>query len=238
MGILMGCSSQGDQIQQQLMKGVNINELNDLLLTTYDSARASALFNVFVRNGTWQVPTLTIRRARPYLQELLDSVDPRLQYIPKSIFESWKPRNDGRQPSTPEAIAARKRVFQKELQLVGDMHKAGVRFLVGTDTPNPFCLPGFSLHDELALFVQAGFSPLEALQTATINPAQFWGIEKDLGTIEEGKIADMVLLDANPLQDIMNTRRIAAVVTRGKLVNRDEINAMLAKEAATIKEMR
>jgi imidazolonepropionase-like amidohydrolase len=118
------------------------------------------------------------------------------------------------------------------------MHKAGVRFLVGTDTPNPFCLPGFSLHDELALFVQAGFSPLEALQTATINPAQFWGIEKDLGTIEEGKIADMVLLDANPLQDIMNTRRIAAVVTRGKLVNRDEINAMLAKEAATIKEMR
>jgi hypothetical protein len=235
MGVLMGCSSKGEEIQQQLMKGENINNLSEVLVDTYDSSKASELFSHFLKNGTWQVPTLTIRRARPYLLELIQSNDPRLQYIPKDIADSWKPRNDARQPATPQVIAGRKRVFQKDLQVVGAMHRAGVSFLAGTDTPNPFCFPGFSIHDELALLVQAGFSPLEALQTATINPAKFWGLDKDLGTIEQGKFADMVLLSGNPLNDISNTKRIAAIIIRGKLIKRDEADAMLANEAASVR---
>ena len=91
------------------------------------------------------------------------------------------------------------------------MKKTGIKFLAGTDFDNHYLYPGFSLHDELQLFVAAGFSPLESLQTATINPANFLGTIDSLGTIEKGKIADMVLLDANPLTDIRNTQRINAV---------------------------
>lgn len=80
------------------------------------------------------------------------------------------------------------------MEIVGAMHRAGVKFLAGTDTPNPYVFPGFSLHDELALLVKAGFTPMEALQAATRNPAEYLGRLDSLGTIEESKIADLVLL--------------------------------------------
>jgi imidazolonepropionase-like amidohydrolase len=101
--------------------------------------------------------------------------------------------------------------------------------LAGTDVTNPFCFPGFSLHDELALLVQAGLTPLEALQSATRGPAEFLGKQQELGTVEAGKWADLVLLDADPLQDITNTRRIAGVVIAGKFLPKSVLDAMLAK---------
>jgi imidazolonepropionase-like amidohydrolase len=107
------------------------------------------------------------------------------------------------------------------------MHRAGVPILPGTDTPNPYCFPGFSLHDELQLLVEAGFSPLEALQSATRDAARFLGLEKLLGTIEMGKIADLVLLDANPLVEISNTKKIRAVISNGKLYNSDALEKIL-----------
>jgi imidazolonepropionase-like amidohydrolase len=114
------------------------------------------------------------------------------------------------------------------------MQKAGVQLLAGTDTGNPFCFPGFSLHEELALLVIAGLTPVEALRSATLNPARFLGLEKMLGTIEQGKVADLVLLDANPLEDVRNTQRINAVVSSGRLFDRNALNKMLAQaEAAT-----
>jgi len=112
------------------------------------------------------------------------------------------------------------------------MGRAGVKLLAGTDSPMPWCYLGFSLHDELALFVRAGLTPAEALRTATINPARFLGREKDLGTISKGKIADLVLLDANPLQDIRNTTRINAVVFNGRLFDRAALDRMLTNVEA------
>ena len=108
------------------------------------------------------------------------------------------------------------------------MHRVGVNLLAGTDTPNPYCFPGFSLHDELGFMVQAGLTPLKALQTATINPADFLGLSKTVGTIEKGKIADLVLLNANPLENIANTKRIAAVVSSGRLLDRKALDGLLA----------
>jgi len=109
------------------------------------------------------------------------------------------------------------------------MHHAGVQFLAGTDTPpGVYVFPGFSLHEELQRFVAAGFTPMEALQTATLNPARFLGIEDRLGTIEKGKLADLVLLDANPLEDIRNTQKIAGVVVDGRYLSRADLDKMLA----------
>lgn len=115
------------------------------------------------------------------------------------------------------------------------MHRAGVKILAGTDLGNPYVYPGFSLHDELALLVQAGLTPLEALQTATINPAKFVGKEKELGTIEKGKLADLVLLDANPLESIGNTRRINAVVVNGRYLPQETLRKLLLDVEAIAK---
>jgi len=231
-GILLYCSSKSDELKADLMTGINSNQLNDQMVDTYDSARASTLFTLFAKNETWQVPTLTIRHARPYLQELRAANDPRMKYMPKAIVNDWGPKLDMRQPTTPEALASRKRLFQKELETVGSMRRAGVKILAGTDTPNPFCFPGFSLHDELGFMVQAGMTPLEALQAATINPAEFLGLTKTLGTVQKGKIADLVLLDANPLENISNTKRIAAVVSAGRFLDRQALDGLLEGVAA------
>jgi imidazolonepropionase-like amidohydrolase len=120
---------------------------------------------------------------------------------------------------------------------VGALRRAGVGILAGTDVLNPYCFPGFSLHDELEWLVKAGLSPMEALQSATRNPALYLDRPKDLGTVERGKIADLVLLEADPLKDITNTRKIAAVVAGGKLLPKETLHKMFADaEAAANKK--
>jgi imidazolonepropionase-like amidohydrolase len=130
--------------------------------------------------------------------------------------------------------AAAKRNFTGGLELVGRMHRAGVAILAGSDSLNPYVYPGFSLHDELELLVNAGMSPLEALQCATLRAAQFIRQVDRRGTIETGKIADLVLFDRDPLADIRNTRSIRAVVLNGKLLERGALDKMLADEQALV----
>jgi imidazolonepropionase-like amidohydrolase len=123
------------------------------------------------------------------------------------------------------------------LQMVGALHRAGVPFLAGTDAaPGVYIMPGFSLHDELANFVEAGFTPMESLQTATSGPAKFLGTEGTSGAIAPGKVADLLLLSANPLDNIHNTRQITAVIANGRLFDRAALNRILqAVEAAAKK---
>jgi imidazolonepropionase-like amidohydrolase len=118
------------------------------------------------------------------------------------------------------------------------MHRASIPFLAGTDTAaGVYVFPGFSLHEELQLFVQAGFTPLEALQCATRNPAEYLGKLDEMGTVEKGKVADLVLLDANPLDDIANTQRIAGVVAAGRYLSRADLDQLLhSVEAAAAKQ--
>jgi len=119
--------------------------------------------------------------------------------------------------------------FEKKMKCVPIMHAAGVKLLAGTDTPNPYCFPGFSLHDELEWFVKAGLSPADALHTATINPAIYFSQEKNFGTVEIGKIASLVVLDKNPLEDIRNTTSIQMVILRGSIMDRKKLDEMLDK---------
>jgi imidazolonepropionase-like amidohydrolase len=116
-------------------------------------------------------------------------------------------------------VATERLWFKQYVDIVGGMHHAGVPILAGTDINNPWTYWGSSLHDELAMFVQAGFTPLEALQAATLQPARFLHATDTLGTLQPGKVSDLVVLDADPLLDINNTRRIHAVVIRGQLVD-------------------
>jgi imidazolonepropionase-like amidohydrolase len=198
-------------------------------LETYDDRRAGELFARFVKNETWQCPTLTVLRGKAYFGDENFMRDQRLKFIPPRIKERWSQRIANRNEAN---YANAKKVFQKELEIVGAMRKAGVQLLAGTDTGNPFCFPGFSIHDELALLVIAGQTPVEALRSATLNPAKFLGLDKTLGTIEQAKVADLVLLDANPLEDVRNTQRINAVISNGRLFDRKALNKMLDQAEA------
>jgi imidazolonepropionase-like amidohydrolase len=203
-------------------------------LETYDSGKAEALFAKFKKNHTWQCPTLTVLHNIACLNDPVPREDPRLKYMPVDLREFWIPTNDFRfKGVTSNAIALEKKMFQKDLELIGALQRAGVDILAGTDVSNPFCYPGFSLHDELAYLVQAGLTPMQALQAATLNAAHFMGRGKDVGTVEKGRIADLVLLEANPLDDIHNTTKINAVVFGGRLFTRHELDSMLS-DAATL----
>jgi hypothetical protein len=210
--------------------GPEYRERQTLALETYSPQKAETIFGELKRNHTWQCPTLTVLRSMAYADDPSFASDPRLKYLPRDLVSSWNPKEDPfLKDRTAEDWAVSKKVFSKDLKIVGAMQRAGVEILAGTDTLNPYCLPGFSLHDELGLLVQSGLTPIEALQAATLNPARFLGREKDLGTIDTGKIADLVVLDANPLDDIANTRKISAVVFGGKFFSRASLDDMLAK---------
>src|SRR5581483_5347232 len=136
-------------------------------LDSFSDEKAKALFARFVKNGTWQVPTLTVLRAIASLDDAQFIQDPRVKYMPAYLRAGWDPKNRAAK-RLPETIAGIKKSYHKAGELLRMMHEAGVPILAGTDTTNPFCFPGFSLHDELALLVQDGkLTPMEALQCAT-----------------------------------------------------------------------
>jgi imidazolonepropionase-like amidohydrolase len=191
----------------------------------------------FVKNHTWQVPTLAAKRYIAFANDPALAEDPRLIYFSAAERRRLSPAdNMFVRFSPPEYWAQRKAEFDRVLTLVSELHRAGVPFLAGTDSDgSSYVYYGFSLHDELAFLVQTGFTPMEALQAATLKPAQFLGLTDKSGTIAPGKQADLVLLEANPLEDIHNTRKIRAVVVRGRLLDRPALDALLetAKAAAS-----
>lgn len=196
---------------------------------SYSKEKCAKAIATFAHNHTWQVPTLVAFLQDAEFNGPRFTNDPRLKYIPASIRKQW---NDyAQQHSEPTPMD---KVFERHLKIVDAMNRAGVPIVAGTDSAwgNPFTYAGFSLHDELALLVRAGLTPAEALQTATINPARFLGMEKELGSVETGKIADLVLLDADPFRDIRNTTRISGVFLSGKYFDRAALDKLL-NEAET-----
>lgn len=237
-GILLSCSGKEEELRKFMIDSIQQSNsssriVNRLLfsappkeiLETYDAEKARELFAQFVRNKSWQVPTLSVLRAISFGNDKSFTANIRMEFMPAFFEKDWQKAHF--KYRTHEEDEARKRFYQKELNLVQTMHQSGVDFLAGTDAPNPYVVPGFSLHDELELLVQAGFTPMEALQTATIKPAEFIGIADSLGTVEPGKIADLVLLDANPLEDIRNTRKIAGVVIDGHYLSKQDLDKLL-----------
>ncbi|WP_214402618.1 amidohydrolase family protein [Pseudonocardia lacus] len=202
-----------------------------------DPAKAADLYARLVDNSTFVTPTLSVHRVADVPADLRRD-DPRLAYLPAAYAGGWPAQLEQvyLQGRTPETDAQRRELFDRRHDLVAEMADAGVALLAGTDTGTPYVMPGFALHEELALLVRAGLSPLRALRAATLEPARYLGQEADLGTVEEGRFADLVLLDADPLRDIANTTRIDSVVARGCLLDRPARERMLDDVLAAARE--
>jgi imidazolonepropionase-like amidohydrolase len=230
MGIFEGCSTEED-------KFIHGQGSTQLLLTTNDPKKCDELIQLLARTQTWQVPTLAWQRGGTFLDQLDWNHQPLDRYVPAYWRDvTWARFRDEMMPDLQrDPLPLRKEYFAKNLEIVGRMHRAGVPFMSGTDTAaGIYVMPGFSLHDELANFVEAGFTPMEALQTATSNPAKFFG-KTDSGKIGVGSVADVVLLDANPLENIRNTHKIEAVVANGEFLDRAALDELLSKIAEAAK---
>jgi len=199
------------------------------LLESYSQPEAGALIGKFVAKDVWQTPTLVLLKNDAFPTSSNNATqDEHVKYIPQALLAIWKKgRGEQMRLVGAEESKLREQLFAKSAALVGQMRRSGVGVLAGTDSPAPYVFPGFALHEELAMLVDAGLTPAEALQAATRSAAEFLGKGKNSGTIAEGKYADLVLLDANPLEEIRNTRRIRAVIVRGKLLDRGALDEML-----------
>ncbi|GJM34214.1 MAG: amidohydrolase [Saprospiraceae bacterium] len=236
LNLLIDCSTVADQIYNNTLDYGDITDAldkyifrNNLIMDTYDPQKAKAIFKVFVQNKTWHTPTISMWYKNAYFEEEVKKDSIYYPYLPQYMRKYWQPEvNDHLQRRSPEIIDLKKRLVSRYLQVINKMNEAGVKLLAGTDMgANPLCFPGISLHNELALLVEAGLTPAEALKTATINPALFLEVEKDYGTVTKGKVADLVILDENPLEDITNTRKIFAVVRNGEVLSAESIKAEL-----------
>jgi imidazolonepropionase-like amidohydrolase len=182
------------------------------------------------KEGMWQCPTLVVLRNISQLDKPDFVKDARLKYMAPEFREMWNPANDFRLRDRKAEDWERSRAdYEAKQALIAPLKKAGTKFLAGTDCLNPYCFPGFSLHDELALLVEAGLTPTEALEAATLNPARYFGTTKTMGLVKKGLVADCVLLSRDPLADIRNTTSIVAVVQGGRLYERAELDEMLKK---------
>lgn len=196
------------------------------MVDKHDPAMAQELFTALVENGTWYVPTHLTRWVDAYADDGEVREDSLLRYLHPLMKWQWLEDVDATITQNPSAEGrqAYRDFYYKGLELTGAAHRAGVRILAGTD----YIVPGADLHRELVNLVAAGLSPGEALKTATLNPALYFGLEQEYGSVERGKVADLVLLEADPLLDIRNTQRIAAVVFNGNLYDREALNDLRA----------
>jgi imidazolonepropionase-like amidohydrolase len=175
------------------------------------------LYAKFVRNGTYVTPTFTAQVEVAVWPTRAVPGDSLAHYLPKAVRDYVAQIFPMPDSIPPNADSVGRAMLEKRLRQVAAMQRAGVHILTGTDAPLRNSPPGFGLHEELTLLVRGGMSPFEALRSATLEPARYFGMVDSLGTVASGKLADLVLLDANPLQDIRNTRRISAVVANGRL---------------------
>ena len=182
---------------------------------------------MFVKNQTWQVPTLIRVRTQVYGDDAVYRKDVNLKYLnnkSQALWEKLGQEFEKKMPARTKGIL--RKFYAKQLAVTGMIKKAGVKIMAGSDLGGIWILPGFGLHGEFQELAKAGLTPLEVLQATTLNGAEFLGREAKMGTVEEGKDADLVLLDANPLVDVANLGRIFSVVLNGKYFSKSALQSM------------
>ncbi|HEX6982987.1 MAG TPA: amidohydrolase family protein [Balneolaceae bacterium] len=219
--LLKGSSSKEEAITREVREGTyGFWEALTKAIETYDADTAAATYEQMVDAGTAVVPTLYIGKVLAYLNEVDHSGDTYLNYIGEGIQQTYRGRLQAARRSSAEAIERRRNLRAKFMDMIPDIHEAGIPLLAGSDSGpfNSFVYPGISLHKELQELVAAGLSPLEALQTSVINGPAFFGVSNSYGKVQQGFVADLVLLNSNPLEDIENTEDIYAVILQGNVV--------------------
>ena len=196
------------------------------LYDSRDPAACASAVDAYRRKGVAVTADLVAYHHVVYAEQIL-SDQARTRLVPQTILRNWE--NLLKSETTREFQSILRPIVPLELKNVRLLNEAGVLLLAATDVGVPFQVPGISLHVELERLVEAGLSPLKALQAATHNPARVLKMADSLGSIEPGKLADLVLLDANPLEDIRNTQKIRAVVADGRLYRRADLDRLLAE---------
>jgi imidazolonepropionase-like amidohydrolase len=235
---LAGHVPQGIRVREAIEAGQgDIEHLSNMNLwrscsgNKYQAEACKSFFEMLAQRSIWQTPTVATWVELGVIGTPASHVSAELMaYVPKSIREFWAANQSIF--ATPEVVKQMKAQADEAAIFTNDMAKVGVPILAGCDG----MISGYCVHDELAMFVQGGMSPLAALQTATLNPAKYFKIEQTAGSIGSGKRADLVLLDANPLTDIKNASHIRAVILAGRLLDRNELDKMLVNVKAKARE--
>ena len=203
-------------------------EQRNRVFSDFDPARFEALVAAMLSNGTYFCPTHITRRFEALAHDEAFRADERLKYIPPMVNMVWQ--DDADSEAAWEGEAGKDHLMQvylRGLELTGMAHEKGVKVLAGSDSLDPYSFPGLSLHDELSELVKAGLSPAAALRAATMTAAEYFSLEADYGSVAPGKLADLVFLNSNPLEDIGNTRDIRAVFFNGAYYSESDLQGML-----------
>ena len=196
------------------LRGMIHNTQKNYAINNLDKDETIKIYEALAKNNTWQIPTISIYKVPIYKIFKDDYWIENLKYLPEKTREIWEERIN----FSNKNINPKQKDFSDWVQrTTKEMHDYGIEFMAGTDTPLGFLIPGFSLHIELELLVESGMSELDAIKTATINPSRYFNMENYLGLIKEGYIADLILLNTNPLENIKNTLDISLVVKDGKV---------------------
>ncbi|MEO8028008.1 MAG: amidohydrolase family protein [Bryobacteraceae bacterium] len=231
-GVPYACSSELPDLEPERQQALlaqdraALRKINERAENSFSEDRCAALFRESAKLGTAYTPSLTLWRRMLNLDLDVMMKDPRLAAMPAPIRKAWPdPRKDvaGR---TPQVETLQRQYLQKLARIVLLLREGGVMTLAGTDTGDAYTVPGATLQDELVELVQAGLKPVDALRAATLTPAQFLGLTDSMGKIAPGMAADLVLLDADPLEDIRAVRKIDAVFTRGRYFTRDDLDRL------------
>jgi hypothetical protein len=220
-GLFVACSSKESDIRARKVPQAHV-------LDTFDEQKARVLFRKSALMQTRQVPTLTLWERMAYVGTAQRLREPRLRQVPAVIRAAWPKPAEELKNADSEETAALRRQLELAFRMVKLMRECGVEIMAGTDTGDPYTIPGVTLHRELELLVKAGLTPIEALQSATIVPARFLGWDQSVGLLKAGMVADIVLLDADPLADIRNVSRVSGVAIRGRYLSQAWIASTLA----------
>lgn len=228
--LLRAGSANEAAVSQKIGEGkMTAKEYNQQLLASFDTTRATSIYRLLAKNKTAVVPTLSISFAVAYLDQVNHTKDPELAYIGQGLKNTYNWRIERAAKDDAAATSYRHELIERAAGLLPILQKTGVTLLAGTDAGylNSFDYPGFALHQELALMVKYGLSPLQALRASVVNGPAFMGKASAYGSVSTGKQADLLLLDENPLENIAATRKIFAVVCKGKLFTRAALDSLL-----------
>lgn len=233
-GLLLACSKNEDRLRRKEIVALEKQDWNAWTdvhaeaLDSFDPKKASNLFERMATYDVREVPSLVSLRRNMFADADALASSTYAQYIPAAIRKTWTDPREERKKIDARRLEIANAEYEKLRDLLPVMKKAHVMIMAGTDTGGSYTFPGYDLHKELELLVEAGLTPLEALRSATLEPAKYLEATDYFGTITVGKEADLVMLDADPLKDIRNTSKIDAVFVDGTYLSKARLNAMLA----------